>query len=116
MFSAGGIREVDYDRLDVWANKGLTASFEKIPGVFKATTQGIENSYMIFVDPRYNLKWVMAEVEAVAKTEQPKEENKDKWKGAIFTFDFSSFLIDGDEAEKPKPARRKAAKKTTRKK
>lgn len=110
MFSPGGIREVDYDRLDVWANEGLTDNFSRIPGVMKVSTQNIEVSYMIFVDPRYNLKWVMAEIEAVAKTEKPIKKRAKKTNGGYLFVDWAS-----GSPPKPEPKKRKVAKRATKK-
>ena len=105
IFSAGGATEYDFDRLDVWANAGLQKNFERIPGV--------EVNYIIYVDPRYNLKWVVGEIEAIAKTEQPikkKQEEKDKFSFSNYIggIDLGSIAVGPDPKPKPhrKPAKR----------
>src|SRR5512138_2428989 len=98
MFSAGGIAEYDYERLIVWANKGYDARFQEIHGVLKADSDNTGHKYVIYVDPRYNLKWVMAEIEAVCKTEEPAREQKPK-SGALVS---NGWLTFDDE---PKPPR-----------
>ena len=104
MFGPGGIREYDFDRLDVWANEGLTDNFSRIPGVLKASTQNAETNYLVYVDPRYNLKWVMAEIEAVAKTEKPRKKRISK--NSSITFSIFGVDFGGVEQQKPKSKRK----------
>jgi hypothetical protein len=80
IFGFGETRELDYERLDVWADKGLKTNFSAIRGVLRVDDIGVSR-YLIHIDPRYNLKWVIAEVEAVAKTEIPKKPRKSKSNG-----------------------------------
>lgn len=107
IFSPGGLIELDYERLSVWADKGYQGRFSKIPGVLKIETGESGNKYLIAVDPRYNLKWVMAEIEAVAKTEKPVKERKENLEPVGLLYGFSIELAADDEQDKPKPKRKK---------
>lgn len=68
-------RTVEFDRLIVWADRGYTDVFKNVPGVMSVTPdKSVGVRYIIYVDPRYNLKWVMAEIEAAAKIAVPVQE------------------------------------------
>jgi hypothetical protein len=65
---------VEFDRLRVWADPDLDESFKKIPGVMTVNhDKTAPVCYSISVDPRYNVQWVMAEIEAAAKLHEPKQ-------------------------------------------
>lgn len=63
--------EYDYERIVVWANKGFAGHFAKIPGVLTARIYETDNKYLICIDPRYNLQWIMREIEATIKIKKP---------------------------------------------
>jgi hypothetical protein len=99
MFGGGGIYEYQYDRLGVWADRGYKTLFEKIPGVFKVENDDTGRRYVVSVDPRYNLKWVMAEIEAVAKTKKPRQQRKKKAdRGSL---GYLTFSIVGTDTSNP---------------
>jgi hypothetical protein len=68
-----GTSELEYDRLVIWTDKGYQKLFEKVPGILKVEIFETGHRYGVCIDPRYNLKWVMAEIEAVVKTTAPEK-------------------------------------------
>ena len=66
-------KQIDFDRLLVWADKDLLDTFKAIPGVMCVSQDkdaGVR--YILSLDPRYNTKWIMAEIEAAAQLHEPK--------------------------------------------
>jgi hypothetical protein len=79
MFGESHTRQVEFDRLVVWANRGFEDAFKKVPGVMTVSVDKMADvRYVVTVDPRYNLKWVMAEIEATAKTTRPRRRKTPK--------------------------------------
>jgi hypothetical protein len=79
MFGEARTRQVEFDRLVVWANRGFEDAFKKVPGVMTVSVDKMADvRYIVTVDPRYNLKWVMAEIEAITKTTRPRRKKTPK--------------------------------------
>lgn len=72
------VSEYQYERLSIWADKGYIENFKRIKGVLQAYNDDTEYRYFIAVDPRYNLQWVIREIEAVVKTQKPIRKRKSK--------------------------------------
>lgn len=76
-FPFGTVEEIalDYDRLKVWADRGMSGVFSMIPGVFMVNTMNEQlPQYTVFVDPRYDTDWVIKEIEAKVQIGVPKTE------------------------------------------
>lgn len=66
-------QELEFDRLIVWADDGLKDAFKDVPGIMLVSQdKDAKVRYIISVDPRYNLQWVMAEIEAAAQLHESK--------------------------------------------
>jgi hypothetical protein len=89
---------LEYERLAVWASKGMDKLFKKIPGVMQAQADDTGFKIVICIDPRFDPEWVTAEVIAVAKTGKPPKPKKDEsWDipGAFLPL-LSSFTFGAD--------------------
>ena len=53
--------------LTVWADKGMLDVIRSVPGVSGAYGDNSPTLYHVFLDPRYDLAWVKAEIEAQIK-------------------------------------------------
>lgn len=51
---------------DVWADEGSLKTIEAVEGVIDVSL-GAETRYRIYIDKRYDIRFIMAEVEAVLK-------------------------------------------------
>jgi hypothetical protein len=65
-----GTNEFDFDRLLVWADAQLNKAFATIDGVAQVANAELPTRYVLIIDPRYDITFVMAEVERVAVTSQ----------------------------------------------
>ncbi len=63
--------EYKYERLGIWANKGYEENFRKVKGIINVEVDRTGFQYIVSIDPRYNLKWVISEIEATVKTQKP---------------------------------------------
>ena len=93
---------LEYDRLDVWAGAGHMDNLKKTPGVMNVLDGGVPVHYFVFVDPRYDLKWVIEEITAMLQIRKPKTSKKNKEIESIETLLRSNngWLIDyPDEGE-----------------
>lgn len=73
IFGIPETKQIDFDRLLVWADRDLLDAFKAIPGVMHVSQDkdaGVR--YIISLDPRYNTQWVVAEIEAAAQLHEPK--------------------------------------------
>jgi hypothetical protein len=72
MFGHSEYTTLTFDRLRVWADGGMVEIFQAIPGVMRVQQDKAASvCYAVSIDPRYNTKWVMAEIEAVAQLHEP---------------------------------------------
>jgi len=53
--------------LSVWADKGMLGVIRNIPGVNSAHNTFRDTNYSVYLDPRYDLEWIKAEIEAQIK-------------------------------------------------
>ena len=65
-----GTNEFDFDRLLVWADARLNSLFAAIEGVAQVTTAELPTRYVLIIDPRYDVEFIMREVERVAVTSE----------------------------------------------
>jgi hypothetical protein len=71
-FGFGEKHTAEFDRLVVWTDEGYKDAFERVSGVIAVSVdKTCGRRYIISVDPRYNTEWVMKEIEAAAKCEEP---------------------------------------------
>ena len=103
------------ERAEVWADAGLAAAFGAIPGVLAASTHGYETQYVLVFDPRYDAKWIVKEIEAVALCAEPVIKAEAVPAGS-FTFSIANFFgnaveeDDEEEGAEPAPTTEKKAK------
>lgn len=70
---------IEYDRLDIWADKGHLDTLKNTQGVMDSGVQGGNPiHYYVFVDPRYDTNWVVKEIEANLQIRKPKAYKKKK--------------------------------------
>lgn len=69
----GGEIELEYDRISMWADAGLSETLSKVEGVLVVSVSNqMPTHYGIAIDPRYDTAHVARELEAAAVL--PKED------------------------------------------
>jgi hypothetical protein len=75
-FGGGEETVYNYDRLQVYAEHGYKELFKKIDGVFECREDDPTPMYIVFCDPRYDVQWIIKEIEAVIKIGEKSRRSK----------------------------------------
>jgi len=115
----GGVTTVfEYDRLRVWCDHGFKSKFEKIPGIFLVQEEPNEPHYCAYVDPRFDTRFIIAEIEAAVKTGKPRKVGQDPEPFASFSI-FNGMVeealrnmekADSKPTKKPRSNKRRSVK------
>jgi hypothetical protein len=62
-----GVEIESSDCLHFWADANTKDAIKKVEGVAKVFNNFSPTDYIVYIDRRYDIKWVKAEIEAVVK-------------------------------------------------